>query len=97
MRGVQIAARWAATVCRSSTGEVFGRDDKKRELNRRAPLSTQTSLSTRSSLNDVHADRRRPLLNDEAQAPEEVLERVDLARDTRPYDPSKDDKIMTGK
>ena len=33
----------------------------------------------------------------EAQAPDEVLEHVDLARDTRPYDPAKDDKIMTGK
>ena len=33
----------------------------------------------------------------EAKAPDEVLRRVDLARDTRPYDPAKDERIITGK
>ncbi|HEY2988809.1 MAG TPA: UbiD family decarboxylase [Candidatus Binatia bacterium] len=33
----------------------------------------------------------------EAQAPDAVLKRVDLARDTRAYDPAKDDQIITGK
>src|SRR5262249_61245895 len=32
----------------------------------------------------------------EAKAPDEVLNRVDLARDTRPYEPGKDDKLFTG-
>jgi hypothetical protein len=32
----------------------------------------------------------------EAKAPEEVLKRIDLTRDTRGYDPAKDNKIMTG-
>ena len=32
----------------------------------------------------------------EAQAPDEVLNRIDLARDTRPYQPGKDDKDITG-
>ena len=32
----------------------------------------------------------------EAQAPEEILKRVDLARDTRAYDPAKDNKMITG-
>ena len=33
----------------------------------------------------------------EAKAPEEVLKRVDLARDTRAYDPARDDGIIGGK
>jgi len=33
----------------------------------------------------------------EAQAPDEVLKKIDLARDTRPYEPGKDDKVITGK
>jgi 2,5-furandicarboxylate decarboxylase 1 len=33
----------------------------------------------------------------EAQAPDEVLKKIDLARDTRPYEPGKDDKAITGK
>jgi len=33
----------------------------------------------------------------EAKAPAEVLKRVDIARDTRGYDPAKDDRIMTGR
>ncbi len=33
----------------------------------------------------------------EAKAPEEVLEKIDLARDTRPYEPGKDDRSITGK
>ena len=33
----------------------------------------------------------------EAKAPEEVMKRVDLVRDTRAYDPAKDNRIMTGK
>jgi 2,5-furandicarboxylate decarboxylase 1 len=33
----------------------------------------------------------------EAKAPEEVLKRIDLARDTRAYDPARDDKIIDGK
>jgi 2,5-furandicarboxylate decarboxylase 1 len=33
----------------------------------------------------------------EAQAPEEVLKGIDLARDTRPYEPGRDDQIITGK
>ncbi len=33
----------------------------------------------------------------EARAPAEVLNKVDLARDTRAYDPAKDDQILTGK
>jgi 2,5-furandicarboxylate decarboxylase 1 len=32
----------------------------------------------------------------EAQVPTEVLKKVDLARDTRPYDPAKDNQVMTG-
>jgi 2,5-furandicarboxylate decarboxylase 1 len=32
----------------------------------------------------------------EAQVPSEVLKQVDLARDTRPYDPAKDNEVMTG-
>jgi 2,5-furandicarboxylate decarboxylase 1 len=33
----------------------------------------------------------------EAKAPDEVLKKIDLARDTRPYEPGKDDKAITGK
>ena len=33
----------------------------------------------------------------EAQAPDEVLKQIDLARDTRPYEPGKDDQAITGK
>jgi 2,5-furandicarboxylate decarboxylase 1 len=33
----------------------------------------------------------------EAKAPAEVLKRVDLTRDTRGYDPAKDDAVMTGR
>jgi len=33
----------------------------------------------------------------DAKAPEEVIKRVDLVKDTRAYDPAKDNKIMTGK
>lgn len=33
----------------------------------------------------------------EAQAPDEVLTRIDLVRDTRPYEPGKDDDAITGK
>jgi 2,5-furandicarboxylate decarboxylase 1 len=33
----------------------------------------------------------------EAQAPDEVLNKVDLARDTRPYEPGNDDRVITGK
>jgi 2,5-furandicarboxylate decarboxylase 1 len=32
----------------------------------------------------------------EAQVPAEVLEKIDLARDARPYEPGKDDKLITG-
>jgi hypothetical protein len=32
----------------------------------------------------------------EAQAPDEVLNKIDLARDTRPYEPGRDDKAITG-
>ena len=32
----------------------------------------------------------------EAQVPAEVLKKVDLARDTRAYDPAKDNEVMTG-
>ena len=32
----------------------------------------------------------------EAQAPDEVFNRIDLARDTRPYEPGRDDKDITG-
>jgi 2,5-furandicarboxylate decarboxylase 1 len=32
----------------------------------------------------------------EAKAPEEVIKRVDLATDTRAYDPAKDNEMMTG-
>jgi 2,5-furandicarboxylate decarboxylase 1 len=33
----------------------------------------------------------------EARAPDEVLKKIDLARDTRPYEPGRDDKVITGK
>jgi hypothetical protein len=33
----------------------------------------------------------------DARAPEEVLNKIDLARDTRPYEPGKDDHVMTGR
>ncbi|MBM4260185.1 MAG: UbiD family decarboxylase [Deltaproteobacteria bacterium] len=33
----------------------------------------------------------------EAQAPDAVLKKIDLNRDTRPYEPGKDDKAITGK
>jgi hypothetical protein len=33
----------------------------------------------------------------EAKAPEEVMRRVDLARDTRAYEPGRDDQIINGR
>jgi len=33
----------------------------------------------------------------EAQAPDAVLNKIDLARDTRPYEPGRDDKAISGK
>jgi 2,5-furandicarboxylate decarboxylase 1 len=33
----------------------------------------------------------------DARAPEQVLNKIDLARDTRPYEPGKDDHVITGR
>ncbi len=33
----------------------------------------------------------------DAKAPDEVIKKIDLARDTRPYEPGKDDEMITGK
>jgi 2,5-furandicarboxylate decarboxylase 1 len=56
----------------------------------KGPMETKLIFDATKPLPPYHFPK-------EAQAPDEVLNRIDLARDTRPYEPGTDDRIITGK
>jgi 2,5-furandicarboxylate decarboxylase 1 len=56
----------------------------------KGPMETKLIFDATKPLPPYHFPK-------EAQAPDEVLNKIDLARDTRPYQPGKDDEAITGK
>ena len=55
----------------------------------KGPMETKLIFDATKPLPPYHFPK-------EAQAPDEVLNKIDLARDTRPYEPGRDDKAITG-
>jgi 2,5-furandicarboxylate decarboxylase 1 len=56
----------------------------------KGPMETKLIFDATKPLPPYHFPK-------EAQAPDEVLNRIELTRDTRPYEPGKDDRDITGR